>query len=281
VGYLTNVSGNASQMAFFEEHDPYGGAPMFHFFLTNFANGLEEVTSRRIPRREFPGVMERLKRGEGGLVVSAPADYVRRLVWQAADLLVEQGGRLPQGYTEAMRRIGPADPAHDRPLIYGSVDPQSLEGDLSFSREPEQFFQSPWFRSWFLAMRAVVDWEEKYFAAIQSRFAVDQAQRETLGDKVLEEAADDLLDGAALKALRTSLEEQASVLHLAGLEAEAKQALFHALSIDPDKPARTNPFVLFYIKRSIFVVMAYKAEQEPESEGEETAAPAAPIIERA
>lgn len=280
-GFLTNVSGSASQMAFFEEVGPYGGSPTFHFFLTNFTTGLEDITTRRIPRREVAEVLDRLKRGEGGVVVEAPADYVRHLVRQAADRIQAEGGRLPQGYAEAMRRVGQAEQTYDRSLVYDSISPETLAEDLSFSREPESFFQAVMFRSWFLGMEAVAQWEERYFDAVQSKFAVDQAQREALGDKVIEEAADALLDAKALRALRRALEEQATVMQLAGKTPEAKQALFHALSIDPEQPAHTNPFVTFYVKRSIFVVMAYKAELEPEPDGEtEAEEPAAPLIER-
>lgn len=279
-GFLSNVSGSSSQMVFFEETDPFGGASMYHFFLTNFASGLDDVVSRRIPRREVPAMLARLKRGEGGFVVDAPPEYAMSLVLRAADRLSEQGGRLPQGYADAIRRIGIEVSAPVRPLIYESIDADSMKDDLSFSREPESFFKSVYFRSWFLAMETVALWEEKYFEAVQSRFAVDQAQRDALGDKVIEEATDAILDRRSMTTLRSALEEQASVLQLAGHEAEARQALHHALSIDPEQPARTNPFLLFYVKRSIYVVMAYKAEQEPEPEEEAAEKPAASLIER-
>jgi hypothetical protein len=111
---------------------------------------------------------------------------------------------------------------------------------------------------------------------------MDQSQRESLGEAVIAEAADALLDPAALQALKRALEEQATVLLLAGNQTEAKQALLHARSIDPEQPPRTNPFLLFYVKRSIYVVMAYKAEQEPEEpEQPEAEAEKKPLIERA
>jgi hypothetical protein len=110
---------------------------------------------------------------------------------------------------------------------------------------------------------------------------VDQAAREALGEKVIAEAADELLDAGALRSLRLALEEQATVLHLSGNETEARQALFHALSISAEEPASKNALVLFYVKRSIFVVMAYRAEQEPEPEEEGGEAAEKPLIERA
>ena len=279
-GFLTHVSGAGSQMCFFEEADPFGGAPMLHFFLTDFQNGLEEVVAKRIPRRDIPGVHDRLKRGETGLVVGAPADYVRHLVHDSAERLVRQGGRIPQGYADSMRRVGPAGDKFERSLIYDLVDADELAKDSEISREPEALFQTPYFRAWFLSMRAVSEWEEKYFEAVQSKFAVDQAQRDALGDKVVVEAADALIDSHAIITIRRSLEEQATVLHLAGHVAEAKQALVHAMSLDAEKPASENPFLLFYVKRSIYVLMAYKAEQEPDPE-EPQEQPDRPLIERA
>jgi hypothetical protein len=269
--WVTNVDGAGTQMLVFTQDDPYGGSPYVITFLTSYFTGLKDLGGSKMPRREVEASFAELRKGEGKLLADVPVDYVRRLLRDAAERTRASGEPLPQGYTEWAARVGEPEEEYPHPLIYTYVEADAVRDDLSISRDPEKLFESPFFQSWFLELREVAPWEEKFMELQQSTLVLDDSQRKARGDKVVDEAADALLPPEVIVAYRRILEEQALALHLSDQEELARQALYHAQGCVEGETAHEVPFLRTLTARSIFVVIALRAQQEEEEEKRQTA----------
>jgi hypothetical protein len=269
--WVTNVDGAGTQMLVFQQDDPYGGSPYVITFLTSYFTGLKDLGGNKMPRREIEESFSELRKGDGKLLADTPVDYVRHLLRDAADRTRAAGESLPQGYAEWAARAGAPEEEYARPLIYTYVDAEALKDDLSVSRDPEKLFESPYFQSWFLHLREVAPWEEKFMESQQSALVLDDSQRKARGDKVIEEATEALLPAPGVRAYRRILEEQALALYLSDQEELAKQAVYHALTCTEETPAHAISFLRTLAARSIFVVIALRAQQEEEEEKRQTA----------
>jgi hypothetical protein len=260
--WLTNVAGNGNQMLVFVQEDPHGGSPRFITFLTHFTRGLVAFGGSKVTRQELQYALNSLREKDTSLLVEAPVEYARHLLAEAMERTRRVQGTTPKGVLEWLERVGPPQEEHPRPAIYTVLDGEAIRQDQTISHDPGRLFEEPLFRAWFLDVQDVLPWEERYWDSVRTSLALDQVQRERLGDKVVDEAADTLFTPEMKHEWRRRLEEQAHVLHLEGEETLAKQALYHAAGISEEQAGSVNPFLRFVTLRSIHLVLALKAEQE-------------------
>ena len=263
---MSNDGGTGSRMLWFMREDPYGGSPTVITILVNDKDGLIDLAQRKTPRRELDERIRDLKQRENTVITEVPVDYGRHVLQESTQRNQVNRTPLPQGYGDAFRFIGPPESEYARPSIYDILDTDSIRKDESIPRAPEKLFEQPWFEGWLLDFEAVEPWEAKYFEAVSSRVLIDEAQRARRGDAIVDEAADALLDAESIERYRRRLEDTAYVLHLAGHTDEARQSLFHALSCDEKSKPSTIPFLRTLVHRSIYLVIAYKAELEEQAE---------------
>src|SRR5687767_11694226 len=263
---MSNDGGTGSRMLWFMREDPYGGSPTVITILVNDKDGVVDLAQRKTPRRELDERIRELKQRENTVISEVPVDYARFILNQAAQRSQEKRAPLPQGYGEAFRFIGPAEQEYAASPIYEVLHADSVRKDGSIPRAPEKLFEQPWFEGWLLDFEVVEPWEAKYFEAVSSRVLIDEAQRARRGDAIIDEAADALLDAESISRYRRRLEDTAYVLHLAGHPEEARQALYHALSCDEKSKPSSIPFLRTLVHRSIYLVIAYKAQLEEQAE---------------
>ena len=92
-------------------------------------------------------------------------------------------------------------------------------------------------------------------------------------EKIVDEAADALMDSGEIASIKLSLQHSAYLFLLNGNLAGAKQAALHASRLDPETAASRQSFLSKLTSRSILFCMAIKAAQEPlpeEQDGEFT-----------
>ncbi len=263
---MSNDGGTGSRMLWFMREDAYGGSPTVITILVNDKEGVVDLAQKKTPRRELDERIKDLKQRENTVIAEVPVDYARHALHVAERRNQENRTPLPQGYGDAFRYIGPPENEYTSPPVYDAFNADSVRNDESIPRAPEKLFEQPWFEGWLLDFEAVEPWEAKYFEAVSSRVLIDEAQRARRGDTVIDEAADSLLNAESISRYRRRLEDTAYVLHLAGHTEEARQALFHALLCDESAKPRTIPFLRTLVHRSIYLVIAYKAQLEEQAE---------------
>lgn len=263
---MTNDGGTGSRLLWFVREGLHGGSPTVLTVLVNDQTGIVDLTHRKTPRRELDDRIADLKQREKTAIAEAPLDYARFLVQQAAQRNRDARTPLPQGYSEAVRIIGDPEKSYTESPVYKVIDAESVRSDGSISCAAEKLFELPWFEGWLLDFESVEPWEEKYFEAVSSRVLIDESQRARRGDAIVEEAADALISPETAGRYRRRLEDTALVLHNSGHEAEARLVLYHALTIDPEAKPSANPILRTLVHRSIYLVIAYKAQMEEEAE---------------
>jgi hypothetical protein len=263
---MSNDGGTGSRMLWFSRDDAHGGSPTLMTFLVNDREGVKDLAQRKIPRRELDQRIAALTAREDTVIADVPLDYGRHVLAESASLNSANRNPLPQGYAEAFRYIGHPQQTFAESPIYETLSADGVLKDQTIPRGPEKLFEHPWFEAWLLDFESVEPWESKYFEAVSSRVLIDESQRAKRGDAIIDEAADALIDADSAARYKRRLEDTALVLQLAGRTDEARQTLYHALTLAEFKSAHENPFLRTLVHRSIFLVIAYKAQLEEQAE---------------
>jgi hypothetical protein len=234
-------------------------------FLVDDTEGVKDLTQRKLSQRELAERVHNVNSDPTTVMADIPLDYGRFILHQAVRLNEEKRVPLPQGFGDAFKYVGLPESDWPRSPFYDHVDADSVRKDESVSRAPEKLFEIPVFEGWLLPFDEIESWEEKYFEAVSSRVLIDEAQRARRGDAIVEEAVDALMTPERILRYRRRLEDTAYVLQLAGREAEARQTLYHALTCDESAKPRSIPFLRTLVHRSIYLVIAYKAQLEEQA----------------
>lgn len=268
-GFLSNPDGNGGQMLVFVQEDPHGGSPWLITFLVNFSLGLRDLGGNKMSRREIAQSFEEMRAKPNRYLVEVPVDYARQRLQEAVAHNREDSRPIPQGYAALLERVGLPERTWERSLVYDYMDADAVRADQSYSRDPDKLFEDDLFRGWLINLQSVAPWLERLYEAYQSPLALDENQKRQRDERIIDEAADDLLADGGAAIYRKLLEETALVLHLAGREELARQALFHALSMEDDKSPHEVPFLRALASRSIYVLAAIYAREEEQREQRE------------
>jgi hypothetical protein len=263
--WISGHTGLGTYLLIFLRDDPYGGSPTVISILIDQGKGVVGLKGRKLPLRSIEENIKSVAERDNTVLADAPADFAKYLLVQALEVNTRTRSPIPEGFSNWNQQIGPPEREYLHHPIFDLIDAESVRSDLSISRDPFALFEHKPFTGWVLEPSSVDPWEEKYFDSQQSILALDKTQIEQRGESIIDEAADALLDSSALKDLRSRLEHVAYVLHLNNESERSCQALFHALSISDTLPPHTQAFPRAFVKRSIYVVIALKAEQEPEA----------------
>jgi hypothetical protein len=267
--FATSVDGSGAQMLIFLQDDPYGGSPWMAQFVVHYGQGLKGVGGRKMPRREVEELLDQMREKEDDLVVEIPVDYARHLLQEAVARNIETRRPLPDRYTEVAPRAGTPERDYPRPLIYDHLDVEAVRRDLSIFHEPERLFEQRFFQGWFLDLDTARPWADRFVESQHTRLHLEPYQLSQRADRVVEQAADELLADQGLPDWRRRLEENALVLHLSGRTDEAKQALCQALTLTKNLPPHTVSFARALTRRTIEAILALQEEKEDDEEDEE------------
>lgn len=268
---MSSVGEAGSRMLIFVREDLYGGSPTSVHFLINEERGVLDVFGAKMPLRELEEKISKLRDAEDSLLVEVPVDYARQLLQEAAKRNAETRTLLPEGYGRWVSLVGPAERVYDRPLVYDYLDADQVRTDPSIPHDPDRLFELPVLRAWFLDAEETLPWVEKFIDSQQTRLILDKLMLARRGDKVIEEATDALLATPRLGLYKRRLEESALIFHLAGQSDAAKQALYHAVTLNNGQQPHQCPFAVALTRRTIgalIAVMAKEMEQEQRAQEE-------------
>jgi len=259
--WMTSFDGRGLRMLLILQEDPYGGSPKIDAFVLNAQNSIENYWQSKIPRRKLNEYMKSICENEYLAYASIPLDYAKHILTRAAGMT----RLLPEGATQALQKLDSPAVEYARPLIYEYLDPDALKEDYSFSREPQRLFESTFFHTWFLEPEIAKLWRERLRQSQETRLVLSENQRQHMAERIVDEATDTIFDGARQKDYRYRLEETALVLYLAGYQEEAKEALYHAISLREGIPPHAIPFSRHITKRTLIATAAEDAKKEEDA----------------
>jgi len=263
--FASNYGGNGRRLILIVRDDPHGGSPVLFSVVVSDTQGLLDVRTLKLSRREAEQKIAAARVKEDAPLAEIPLPYGRWLLRNAEQLNRDSRSPIPQGFSDWAGQLGGAARDYERSLVYDYIEPEQVQSDPPMSQSPEALFEKEPFTGWVLDPRAVEPWEVKYFETQQSPLALEPDQLKQRGDAVIDEAADALLPSNEIARWRHRLEETALVLHLVGRTEEAQRAIYHASTMS-DSAAHDISFARFLTLRSIYVVIAVKARQEEDEE---------------
>lgn len=250
----STVDGAGNRMLFLTLPNADGGNLSLLQLLLGDEAGVKDFGLRRVSRRELEETIhrfaEQLESGMG--LTELDADYARLLIEEAREINRRNRTQTPPGFLDLLPRIG--TPQHDHvPPIYTLLSPDDVRADETIPEEPEALFALPWFEAWFLDAEEMAP----YLDVIPERVSIqteDEARRAAF-DELYHEAIMDLMTPERRLLFARRLEETAYVLWQGGKQAEARQAIFHALELRDKKPADEVAFGANLIFRTILVAL--------------------------
>ena len=138
--------------------------------------------------------------------------------------------RSPDELLSWMSKIG--EPVSEyAPPIYTRVTEEEIMADSSVVSDPAELFKLIWFDPWFFAAEDAVPWLPQWEQAITEAGDQPDMSPGTAIDKIVTDAANGLMTDSMRRLYIRRLEETADVLWRCGKECEAKQALYHAVTL--------------------------------------------------
>ncbi len=250
--YASAIDGAGNRLLFLTWPDPDGGSPTFLQALVSDEQGVKDIETRRIPRKELDERLEGFlaQLHVGIALAEIEPDYGRFLLTQATELTQRLRKLTPRGFQELLQRIG--EPAHAYPEspVWDAFAADAILQDPDLNRDPEALFALEWFQAWFLDVTDVI---------VHLPLSVDQQAREMeldsdTSDENVHYVTEQTMNAALLARYRRRLQESADILRRRDQREPARMALYHALTLrDPESPLEI-PFALALVKRTIGVV---------------------------
>jgi hypothetical protein len=270
--WMSAVDGTGSRGLWLALEGAYGERTLLAAVVSDEI-GLVDFSGGPIAKKRLD---ERLRalRAESGLPwVAVPPAWAWSTLAAAAARAREAGQPVPADLAGWLERLGPppfaAPPIHDRLPAAALGDPALLERSAELLDRPE-------LAGWFLDPAGLTSEGLEWLQARESRLVVSEhakaERRQALVDRVVESR----LDAAARARWARRLEEQAWVLlELGAAPGAAMAAAVAAALAEPDRPARTLPFVRTLVERSLEVAGEVASGRVPAEQVSRTPRPSA------
>jgi hypothetical protein len=251
--YASAYDGAGNRLLLLVLPDPDGGSPILTYTLINDEIGVREFESRRMSRKETSAYIERFEQQlEKGLALAEiEGDYARWLVAQGRLINQRRGTRTPRGLLDLLPRIGEPRSAPDSAPIYAQFDAEEIKADASLPHDPEDLFRLPWFEPWFFAAEEALPWLEAWQKVESGVIVVSDSVQQERRQAIVTEAVRGLFTPETEIRYIKRLEETADILRRRGKTAEARQALYHALSLIAERDVSQTPFARTLAQRTI------------------------------
>lgn len=261
--FMTSLSGQGDYYLMFLREDPSAGSPMHITYLLSDRVGVRDLVKRKVSRDDMEEILEGWRsEKKDWLFAGVPTDYARFLVVGSAALNRTSRNLLPEGFYHLTELVGAPERDYPESPVYSLLDAEEVQGDYSISHDPDRFLVERPMRSWFVELEEILPWKTRYVSALQTRLILSQAQQAQMGARVLDEATDALFSPAAIQLIRRRLEMNALVFYYAGSETLARQALYHALCLNPERAAHHQPLLTAMTRRTIEQLLALEAQEE-------------------
>ena len=260
--WASAYDGAGNRLLFLTWPDPYGGSPTFLQTLVSDGEGVRDLDTRRIGRSELAQRLEGFAAQlEAGIALAEiEPDYGRFLLQQARTLNRQRRTQTPVGFLDALRVIGDPEQEYAHSPVWDAITPDAITNDADIDRDPAALFALPWFDAWFLDVNDVVPWLGAIYDVRGQSDLSEDAQKEKL-DTTAREAAHALLTGEMAARYTHRLEESADILRRRNRDAQARQALVHALSLQAADSAADSPFAVLLVQRTMHAAIEMMRNQ--------------------
>ena len=262
--WASAFDGAGNRLLFLTWPGPDGGSPAFLQCLVSDTEGVRDIETRRISRKELA---ERLRGFEAQLeagIALAPieADYGRALLHQARALNQQTWRATPPGFLDVLRVIGSPPAAFSSSPIRDAIFRDDVHNDASLPRDPAALFALPWFDAWFLDINQVTGWLAPLQNLLTHPGKNDAVIQEVMADAARDGA--DRLFATSLKGLYIHrLEESADILRRREQITPARQALFHADALREARTGSASPFAVLLIHRTMQAALEMASATAP------------------
>ncbi len=249
--FASICDGAGNQMLLFEIPDPDGGRPTLLQLLINDVEGVKDIGTSRLSKRELDEMIQRVVEAiDTGLAVAeVEIDYARWLVSRARAVGRLQGKTSPPGVLEWMERVGGEDGDYAEPPIYKHVSAEEIQSDTTLSHDPDDLFALIWFQPWFFSVEDVRNWIQRWVEINLAGGQDTESEVAAKHEALIAEATNVLFDGMRENYVRR-LESSADILFRRDRVAEGRLALWHALDLKADQPAANVLFARAIVLRT-------------------------------
>jgi hypothetical protein len=250
--WASAYDGAGNRLLFLTWPDPDGGSPTFLQTLVSDEEGVRDMDTRRIGRGELAQRLEGFAAQlEAGIALAEiEPDYGRFLLHQARTVNQQRRSRTPAGFLDVLKVIGEPTQEYTHSPVWDVLTPDAIRNDADIDRDPAALFALPWFDAWFLDVNDVVFWLGVIYDVRGQSDLPEDVQKQKLNDTA-REAADTLLTGELSARYTRRLEESADILRRRSRDAQARQALVHALSLKTASSAADSPFAVLLVQRTM------------------------------
>jgi hypothetical protein len=251
----SSFDGSGSRSVWFAAERPLGGIYQIAVSL-NDVKGLMDVGGRDTTRKRFAEQETRMRETDVAAWAELPVEYGRQLVQEGIGLAQATGHMIPLGYAQWAELIGNPSEPFTQALVYQELSAFEMRMHPTLEAETPRLFAQPEVEAWFFTPEAMKKWIQQLAESPASRLLITPESEEERAQRVLREAAKELLPPPVRTGLRRRLEETAYIFMRTERQADARRAVQAAATIEEDRPLRPpHPFLLALLQRSLQIAL--------------------------
>jgi hypothetical protein len=262
--YASAYDGAGNRAIYLFYTGPNGSSPIFLQFLTGDEEGIRDIGVSKVSRREVADLVRQLEAQleTGVAFAEVENDYAIHLLHAARAINQRLRTQTPPGTLEWLARLPMPTGDYSTPPVYTRLSVAGIQADPNAPYNPHELFLLRWFDPWFLDVMAV----EPFLDQLLTVSGEDQSEEVRRAEAA--QATAEVVDALMVTRVRDRyiryLEETADILLRRGLEAEARQALYHAIDLKSDRPASQIPFAERLVERTIVVALTMQMQGAPQ-----------------
>ena len=251
----SSFDGRGQRAMWFAGDRPMGGIYMIGVSI-DASEGLIDVVGRDTTRKRFAEQEAEMRSKDLSAWVAVPVEYGKQLVQEAAALSRANGHPVPTSYPIWAELIGTPEQPFERALVYEELSAFEMRMHPTLENEAPKLFDQPEIEPWFFHPDQMRRWLRELAQPASSRLLITPETEEGRVDRILRQAAKELLPPKQLHGLRRRLEETAYIFLRTEREQDARRAVAAAVTIEEERPLRPpHPFVRSLIQRSLDIAV--------------------------
>ena len=251
----SSFDGTGTRSVWFAAERPLGAIYQIAVSLNDF-KGLMDVGGRDTTRKRFAEQETRMREADVAAWTELPVDYGRQLVEEGIERAQTTGHMIPLGYAQWADLVGNPSEPFSQALVYQELSAFEMRMHPTLEAETPRLFAQPEVESWFFPPDAMKKWIQQLAESPASRLLITPESEEERAQRVLREAAKELLPPPVRTGLRRRLEETAYIFLRTERQVDARRAVQAAATIEEDRPLRPpHPFLLALLQRSLQIAL--------------------------
>ncbi len=184
--------------------------------------GLVDFTGAEMTRKEFKSFFENLQEESVFPLVEMEASYVGFLFSRAYHLTLEKKGTPPQDYLHLKNEIERVRKEYEKPLIYGCLSKEEMEGDERWLRKGGDLVKDELFMAWVIEEDKIGPYAEALRETQESKLFLNQSQKEARFQEIYLKAMTEIFSEERKRLYQRRLEETAYILTQIGKRRRGK-----------------------------------------------------------